>query len=824
MRRFIIGLLIYVLIAEPAFAGNLWTGASSGGVSVSTPNTWTAVQSFDAGLDVAGVLTTASLGSEMITSATNRNFTGSLGDWTAGAGWAYGTNNAIHTAGSAGTLSLGNAYVDPDPSSGNIYQITFTINTTTAGTVTVSVGSADVFTVIGHQVNTETQIMGVRATGSGALTFTPNSAWAGTIDDVSLKLVTPSDAAIAINNSDDTTGVALRSGGTGLSETLIGVDAGVSITSGNYNTFIGRTAGTFTTTGGANTGIGQGALWSNTTGGDNTAVGVNALLSNTIGGSNVAVGSEALFTNTVGVFNVAMGHYALRNNFIGGSNTAIGAAAGALIADDATWNQASSTSVYLGGSTKALADGDTNEIVIGYNAIGLGSNTAILGNSSIATTGLRGNVVPTTSTGTQDLGSATLGWKRFYLAGAAPEINFTDTTASAKSLTVAVDANLAQLRESAGASGSLMVLDLANNWVGFGGTPLYPIHVQTNSPTITVAADRYEASASPNPSMGLRASRGTASSPSAVQSGDSLGQFNMRGYGATAFATTSKAAVVAYAAENWTDSAQGAYLTYETTATGGTTRAERLRVANNGFVSIGTVADGATLLDLLGADNATVETVKINATQANVTAADTFIDFRSTSGSEGSIAGTGVAGVIAYNTFTGSHYTQVEAADRVELRVGMLLEATGEPMTQIPGKTRLRLEPAKLHRDKDTDQEVIIPERYISETFEAAPKPYLVKSRISRTKGSKAAYGVYGGTDKEGRDLVLALGTGLCYVTKTSRKIEVGDYLISSAVPGMMEAQADDIYRNSTVAKAMASPVWGAGQVSQQISCIYLGG
>ena len=56
-------------------------------------------------------------------------------------------------------------------------------------------------------------------------------------------------------------------------------------------------------------------------------------------------------------------------------------------------------------------------------------------------------------------------------ANTAPSFTLTDTTASAKSLTIAVDANLAQLRESAGAAGSLLVLDLANNRVGIGVTP-----------------------------------------------------------------------------------------------------------------------------------------------------------------------------------------------------------------------------------------------------------------------------------------------------------------------------------------------------------------
>jgi len=59
----------------------------------------------------------------------------------------------------------------------------------------------------------------------------------------------------------------------------------------------------------------------------------------------------------------------------------------------------------------------------------------------------------------------------FDTANTAPSLTLTDTTASAKSLTIAVDANLAQLRESAGAAGSLLVLNLANNTIGVRGSP-----------------------------------------------------------------------------------------------------------------------------------------------------------------------------------------------------------------------------------------------------------------------------------------------------------------------------------------------------------------
>ena len=72
----------------------------------------------------------------------------------------------------------------------------------------------------------------------------------------------------------------------------------------------------------------------------------------------------------------------------------------------------------------------------------------------------------------------------FDTANTAPSFSLTDTTASAKDLTIAVDGDLAQLRESAGAAGSLLVLDLANNRVGIGTTnPGSRLTVQVASDT-----------------------------------------------------------------------------------------------------------------------------------------------------------------------------------------------------------------------------------------------------------------------------------------------------------------------------------------------------
>ena len=82
-----------------------------------------------------------------------------------------------------------------------------------------------------------------------------------------------------------------------------------------------------------------------------------------------------------------------------------------------------------------------------------------------------------------------------------------------------------------------------------------------------------------------RGQRGTIASPTATQSGDGLLWLGGQGYGATGFSSGSRAVIRARASENWTDTAQGAYLSFETTATGGTTRTERGRVEADGALT-----------------------------------------------------------------------------------------------------------------------------------------------------------------------------------------------------------------------------------------------
>jgi hypothetical protein len=77
--------------------------------------------------------------------------------------------------------------------------------------------------------------------------------------------------------------------------------------------------------------------------------------------------------------------------------------------------------------------------------------------------------------------------------------------------------------------------------------------------------------------------RGTSSTPLAVLANDSLASFNGRGYKTSSWSTTVGGYYV-YAAENWTNTATGSYLTFRGCNTGGTAVSEWARVDQNALL------------------------------------------------------------------------------------------------------------------------------------------------------------------------------------------------------------------------------------------------
>ena len=161
--------------------------------------------------------------------------------------------------------------------------------------------------------------------------------------------------------------------------------------------------------------IGQNALSGNGGAGNyNTAIGAQAMASQSGGfpQSNVAVGRQALQnidnanynaalgansmrSLTTGFNNTSVGSSSLSNNTTGDNNIAVGYNAGNLLSSNSP-NFTPSNSIFIGKDTRAEAIGQTNQIVIGADAVGRGSNTTVLGNSATTETRIWGKLdVPT---------------------------------------------------------------------------------------------------------------------------------------------------------------------------------------------------------------------------------------------------------------------------------------------------------------------------------------------------------------------------------------------------------------------------------------------
>ena len=178
---------------------------------------------------------------------------------------------------------------------------------------------------------------------------------------------------------------------TGVANTAIGSYSLYSNTEGTYNIGLGAESCRGNTTGSYNLGIGYNTLVTNTNGTYNTAIGYGAMAAGSGMHYNTAIGYQSLYSVT-GQYNIAIGFAALRGLTSGNYSLAIGDSAGRYIANGSTPITSAANSIFIGRDTKAKADSETNQIVIGYNVTGNGSNTTTIGNSSITDTYLAGCV------------------------------------------------------------------------------------------------------------------------------------------------------------------------------------------------------------------------------------------------------------------------------------------------------------------------------------------------------------------------------------------------------------------------------------------------
>jgi hypothetical protein len=189
-----------------------------------------------------------------------------------------------------------------------------------------------------------------------------------------------------------------RGGGNIDSNTRIGSSSLNANTTGTNNTFVGSASGAVNSTGSDNSFFGRASGNANTTGINNSFFGLSSGSNNITGNNNSFFGRASGFSST-GSFNIFIGSISGFNISSGSNNTLVGTEAGRYTGAGTTAMTSIDNSIYLGYRTRGLnATGSTNEIVIGYDVVGLGSNTTVLGNSSTTFGRWFGNLLLGTST------------------------------------------------------------------------------------------------------------------------------------------------------------------------------------------------------------------------------------------------------------------------------------------------------------------------------------------------------------------------------------------------------------------------------------------
>lgn len=241
------------------------------------------------------------------------------------------------------------------------------------------------------------------------------------------------------------------------------------------------------------------------------------------------------------------------------------------------------------------------------------------------------------------------------------------------------------------------------------------------------------------------------------------------------------------------------------------------------------VYGAATAFDVSVNDDGTVAIFKVNATQANISGADTFASYRSATGEEGAVTGSAGAGILVYNTFSATHKTLVDPFPG-GVQPYMLLEGTGEVIGDWHAKKICELDHHATRGDvakglaesTDTIKECTHPE---CEKVGPSPKSQLTRTRVCTTRKSKAAWGFYAGEDRYGRSDNLSIGMGFAYVVNCGKNLTVGDLLMSTDVqPGAVELQDDDVMHTYTVGETIENIIWNPGETSRKVAIICHGG
>jgi len=214
-------------------------------------------------------------------------------------------------------------------------------------------------------------------------------------------------------------------------------------------------------------------------------------------------------------------------------------------------------------------------------------------------------IVTSGSGGTISLQNAYNGGASIIEAGAVP-VSFSSTTSdnsdvlqltknpgtsqSGNALSITKGANSTGLAaKMVGASSLLTITNNAN------AVPLGICDIVEDGASANIFLTSFGVSGLTNSSTYVgRGARGTLAAPTASQTDDALAVLSGRGYGATGFSSASRGRLGIFAAEAWSDTAQGTYLSLQATPTTTAAPNEVLRLATTTTTATFTAGNGQT--------------------------------------------------------------------------------------------------------------------------------------------------------------------------------------------------------------------------------------